>query len=258
MKYLLRNLDEMKRNVHHAQRIYVMVDYDGTITPIAKFPRLAKIPADSRRLLRSLASHSRCVVAIVSGRSLENIRRMVSIPRAYYLGNHGLQIAGPRVSFTHSKAMRVSHELPGLSQELDVRLRGMHGLLIEQKGLTISVHYRNVAKTKVPRILQIGQEVAQAHKELQITHGKKVIEFRPRVRWGKGSAARWIMKQLGPGFPMYFGDDLTDEDAFSSLKAGMTVLVSESKRRSRARYYVKNVGEVQSVLRALLNTLNSC
>lgn len=256
MKYLLRNLNKMKRKVRHAKRVYVMVDYDGTVTPIVKYPRLAKMPVESRKLLRSLAFRDGCIVAIVSGRSLRNLKSMVRIRQAYYIGNHGLQISGPGVSFTHIRAKLISHSLPGLFRELQEKLHGVRGLLIEQKGMTISVHYRNVEASNVPRLRDIVQEASRTRKELRVTHGKKVIEFRPRVHWGKGSAVAWLMNYLGPGFPMYFGDDQTDEDAFSTLKGGMTVLVSELKKRSQAKFYVKNVNEVQFVLRILLNSLS--
>jgi trehalose-phosphatase len=233
-----------------------MVDYDGTITPIVKYPRLAKMPNESRRPLRSLTACRKCVVAIVSGRNLKELRNVVRIPQAYYMGNHGLQIVGPGLSFVHSKARQISRTLPRLYRQLNERLRAVGGVLIEQKGMTISVHYRNVAASNVPRVLRIVREAAQARKELWITYGKRVVEIRPRVRWGKGFAVSWLMARLGTGFPLYFGDDLTDEDAFSALKGGISVLVSETKRHSRAKYYVKNVLEVQYALRFLLTSLS--
>jgi trehalose-phosphatase len=257
MKYLLRSLEKMKSEVTRAKRVYVMVDYDGTITPIVKYPRLAKMPVNTRELLRSLALCDRCIVAIVSGRSLRDLMSLVRIRQAYYMGNHGLQIVGPGLSFTHSSARRLSHHLPGLVGELKEKLKGIRGMLIEKKGMTVSVHYRNVATSRVPGILRIAREAVRNRKDLQITYGKRVIEFRPRVAWNKGSAIAWLMKRLGPGLPLYFGDDLTDEDAFSVLRGRMTVLVSETKKLSKAKYYVKSVSEVHYVLGFLLESLRS-
>jgi trehalose 6-phosphate phosphatase len=257
MKYLIHSLEKMKSKAARAKTVYVMVDYDGTITPIVKYPSLAKMPADTRELLRSLALIDGCVVAVVSGRSLRDLMSLVRIRQAYYIGNHGLQISGPGLNFTHSTARRLSHGLPGLALELKEKLGGIRGLLIEEKGMTISVHYRNVSVSSVPRVLRIVSEAVRERKGFQLTRGKKVIEFRPRVDWNKGSATSWFMRRFGPGFPLYFGDDVTDEDAFATIRGGMTVLVSETKRSSRARYYVKSVHEVQYVLAFLLKSLRS-
>jgi trehalose 6-phosphate phosphatase len=257
MKCLIRDLWKMEYEVSRAKRIYVMLDYDGTITPIVKYPKLAKMSAKTRTLLRSIALCDKSIVAIVSGRNLRNLKSLVRIPEAYYMGNHGLQIAGPGINFTHSRARRLSHSLPVLVMELKEKLNGIRGLLIEHKGITVSVHYRNVAPSRVPRILRVTREAVRNRKELQITRGKKVIEFRPRVPWNKGSAISWFIRRLGPGLPLYFGDDLTDEDAFSAIRGGLTVLVSEAKRVSRARYYLKSVREVHYVLAFLLKCLRS-
>jgi trehalose-phosphatase len=256
MRYLFANLREVEEQVRQSNRIYLMLDYDGTITPIARYPRLARLPNSNRRILRLLAAQPRCFVAIISGRRLIDVKHLVGLPGIYYMGNHGLEISGPKVNFVHSKAEALSPTLLRLTRALESRLKGFSGVLVENKGLSISVHYRMLQPTHVPALLQIVRKTAQSSRALKVGFGKKVVEIRPLVRWNKGTAAEWLISSLGEGLPVYAGDDQTDEDAFLSLKRGVTILVSDTWKRSSAKYYVRGATEVPLFLRVMLNTLS--
>jgi trehalose 6-phosphate phosphatase len=256
MRYLFANLREVEEKVRQSDRVYLMLDYDGTITPIARYPRLAKLPNSNRRILRLLAAQPRCFVAIISGRRSIDVKHLVGLRGIYYIGNHGLEISGPKVTFVHSKAVALGPTLLRLSRVLESRLKGFSGVLVENKGLSISVHYRMLQPTYVPALLQIVRTTAQSSRALKVGFGKKVVEIRPLVHWNKGTAAEWLISSLGEGLPVYAGDDQTDEDAFLSLKRGVTILVSDTWKRSRAKYYVRGATEVRLFLRVMLNTLS--
>jgi trehalose-phosphatase len=91
--------------------------------------------------------------------------------------------------------------------------------------------------------------------KLVITRGKKVLEVRPRIRWGKGSAVLQILKtteQSRRMLPVFIGDDTTDEDVFRILRhRGITIRVGKDKT-THAMHYIKNVGEVMQLLRSLI------
>ena len=94
------------------------------------------------------------------------------------------------------------------------------------------------------------------HKRIKVTHGKKVLEIRPPVRWDKGSLAGYLLRikksKARKTLPIYIGDDKTDESAFKVLrKKGITVFVGRPNAASNAEYYVKNTKEVFRFLRFL-------
>jgi trehalose 6-phosphate phosphatase len=233
-----------------------MVDYDGTITPIVRHPKLATLADETRELLRSLANQQLCVLAVISGRRLSDIKKHVGIANAYYVGNHGLEIRGPGIDFVHPKAKALSTILPSIRRELRNTSGSIEGVFIENKGLSLSVHYRAAKAIYLPRLKQSVRRAVEGYNALKVSYGKKIIEIRPRLQWNKGTAGKWLIKSLGEGLPVYAGDDYTDEDAFYDLKRGVTILVSKTLRRSGAKYYVRNVGELTRFLGVLLHDLS--
>jgi len=105
--------------------------------------------------------------------------------------------------------------------------------------------------------------VLSSHPNLRKTEGKQVYDFRPQMDWDKGKALLWLLQALHLSsdhiFPIYLGDDLTDEDAFTVLqKMGMGIVVDETFRFTRAQYRLRNTKEVQQALDTILNAYQSC
>ncbi len=251
MNYVFRSLGPIQSEVSKASRIYVFVDYDGTLTPIVDNPENALLQEKFRRLLRVLASRHDCILSIVSGRRLDALKKMVKLQGIYYVGNHGFEIEGPGMNFVHPKAREFSRELKLTSNKIRAQLEGI-GSVLEDKGLTFSVHYRNTPPSDVNRLLRTVRGVAGARGKLKVVYDKKAVEIWPRINWDKGMAVRLIMRTLGRGLPIYVGDDRTDENAFVRIKSGITILVSRCRKRSHAKYYLKNVADVYKFLRLLL------
>lgn len=256
MNYVFRSLGRIRSEVSKASRIYVFLDYDGTLTPIVDDPKDALLQEKFRRLLGILASRQGCILSIVSGRRLDVLKKMVKLPGIYYVGNHGFEIEGPRINFVHPRARELSRELRLTSNAISTQLKGISTVL-EDKGLTLSVHYRNTPPSDVNRLLRTVRSVVSERGKLKLVYDKKVVEIWPRINWDKGMAVRLIMKTLGRGLPIYIGDDRTDEDAFVRIKSGITILVSRRRQRSNAKYYLKNVDDVYKFLSLLLVAMNA-
>jgi trehalose-phosphatase len=138
------------------------------------------------------------------------------------------------------------------------------GVIVEDKGLSLSVHYRLVEEDKTEEVKNTFQRIAGGAEVLgkvKITSGKKVYEVRPAVAWDKGKAVKLLMKRYGKGgrksglLPIYLGDDLTDEDGFKVIENygnGLSVLVGEQNQHSAARYFLKSPAEVATFLGILL------
>jgi len=249
MEYLLRAQKSIRRKLLRAPRLYLALDYDGTLTRIVNDPEHALLPKRTKELLQSIAAKNRCFLIIVSGRRVVDLIKLVDIDRAYYVGNHGLEIRGPGYRFVgHNGAKKLSHCLPELSRKLNQRLFAT-GAVLENKGLTLSVHYRNVRRSSIPVVLSTVRQILQDYDMFGAIFDKKVIDIRPNLAWNKGSALEVLRQHLGRYPMVYIGDDRTDEDAFVKLKDALTVLVSCRPRSSGASYYLKSTRDVAVFLR---------
>jgi len=129
------------------------------------------------------------------------------------------------------------------------------GAFVEDKGYSLSVHWRNVRPSAVRRFHRLvygALESWQARGVARVTLGKRVIEVRPPVAWDKGSAVEWLMRRYGyrAGELVYFGDDRTDEDAFRAVHRwrGVSVCVGSGARVSCARWRLDGPSEVLELL----------
>jgi trehalose 6-phosphate phosphatase len=201
------------------------LDFDGTLAPIVSRPDDAALPRATRPLLLELAGRGDTRVALVSGRSLADLRQRVAIDDVYYAGNHGLEIEGPGVRRVHAEAEAALPGLARVARLLAQHLGGMHGVIVEDKGLTLSVHYRMVADAREEaRVRDSVHELCSGAAGLRLTEGKKVVEVRPDVDWHKGRALGFLRETLLAGHEgaptLFIGDDRTDEDAFREVGEG--------------------------------------
>ena len=233
----------------------LFLDYDGTLTPIVARPEMAVLSSQARDTLKQISHHSLFKLAIISGRSLSEIKALVGLENIAYAGNHGLEIECPpcycrerspeTTTFIHPIAKEFKPALKGVEQRLRVRLADINGVIIENKGLTLSVHYRLVKGTEMERVRELflkAIEYEDARGKLQVSEGKKVLEMRPSVEWNKGKAIEQLLEIYGtPGsLPIFAGDDVTDEDGFRVLQrvGGISIFVGEDKASSAADYYL--------------------
>ena len=263
MQYLFDGWDKIAHRLKSANHILFLCDYDGTLVPIVDKPELAILPPDTRKLLRTLAKKRHFTVGIVSGRALVDLKQKVGVEDIIYAGNHGLEIEGFGSSFLDPIAEEMRPFLHILSQALSATLRGIKGALVEDKGLTLSVHYRSVDDSEEAKLKDAFDRVTDplhVTGKIRITHGKKVYEIRPPVDWDKGKAIAWLIakykktKTKKEVLPIYLGDDLTDENGFKAIEKnnGISVFVGEqSSLLSVARYYLKSPYEVTEFLKLL-------
>jgi len=254
---------EVSRQLEAASHIALFSDYDGTLTPIAERPELAEMPSSIRDVLEVIARQRHCMVGIISGRALSDLRDMVGIRGIVYAGNHGLEIEGPGIRFIDPLADELRPVLNLMHRALARSLETIKGALVENKGLTLSVHYRLAGEQEEDQVKRIFEKVlATAHslEKVKITAGKKVLEVRPPVDWDKGRAITFLMDayarqdRKGKTLPIFLGDDATDEDGFKVLKErdGISIHVGGGESRTSARYFLKSPEEVREFLARLL------
>lgn len=223
------------------ERVLLCTDFDGTLVPLQDDAAACRLDDPVRTILASLHAPPRMHVAIVSGRRLTDIRDRVGMSAITYAGNHGLEIAGRDMVFREPTAVACHDVLRSLADDLDVFLAGIEGAHLERKGLSLTVHVRQVHTDTVAAVRAvvtraIARTADSSH--LRVRGGKGVLEIRPNVDWDKGRAVEWIADRLGcdPGARVFIGDDETDEDAFAACRQGITIRVGHPDTPTAARY----------------------
>jgi trehalose-phosphatase len=244
-------LPEIRRRIGE-RRCGFFLDLDGTLAPIAPRPDLLRLPAKTRTILSRLAS--RHVVCVVSGRGLDDLRQQVGLDSLCYAAAHGHRIVGPAGSGIDLEVgAEHKEELRAAAQELRDRLLSVEGVVLEEKGLSLSVHYRLVPERERPAVARAVAGAALSFPALRLTTGKLVHELRPPGDWDKGRAVLWLLETLGWGprdsCPICLGDDLTDEDMFAAVDGwGVAMVVGDPDRSTRAHYRLRDSDEVTSLL----------
>jgi trehalose 6-phosphate synthase/phosphatase len=236
------------------KRVALFVDFDGTLAEIVSHPTRARLGAGMRGALRACMARSDTDVAIVSGRALADVRTLVGEPDVMIVGNHGLEIEGGRLApFVHPDISLFRARIEKAAKLLE-QLCG-DGSWVEQKGATLTLHYRNAAPAEQKRMVQRARALARRH-GLSPRDALFAVEIRPPTAWDKGSAVLHVLRSLhGPAWsesvePIYAGDDETDEDAFRALQGlGVTFRVGGAERSTLAMHRLPNVAAVETLLR---------
>jgi trehalose-phosphatase len=256
MKSLWKEWPRLKRRIGEAPRRLVLLDFDGTLVGIARTPDAVRFRAATRRRLRALVSRKGNAVALISGRSVADLRSFVDVKGVYMIGNHGFEMRGKGLALPAEirRAAKLRFTMRTLAKKLQSDLSYLPGVLVEDKGMTVSVHYRNVPREQVPALLEVLKFFRQRYRDGQIAwrEGKKVWEAVPRIRWNKGFAALYLLRRLRGSLPIAVGDDRTDEDMFRAVRrVGISVRVGRAER-SRAEFYLKSQKEVDPLLEELI------
>jgi trehalose 6-phosphate phosphatase len=252
VRHLFEDWKNIQDKVRVAENLFLFLDFDGTLTPIVSRPELAICRPEMKRILEELRDLPKVYLAIISGRSLEDVREKVGVSGIIYVGNHGLEIENP--AGRHKKVLTpaTKRELKRIIQNLQNSLKEIPGILFEEKGPILSIHYRNVSQKYFATISQkVEKEIRQRRDRWKMASGKMLLEIQPNVDFHKGKAVREILKIFPSAslLPIYLGDDQTDEDAFRVVKRqGVSVYVGPGASPSAADFFLQNPDEVQEFL----------
>ena len=263
MEHLFLVWESFSSAIRTASRVLLLSDYDGTLTPIVSRPEEAILSPEVREKLRALAEKPAFSVGVITGRMLSEVKALVGIEGIYYAGNHGLEIEGPGLTFINPQAEEAQAEMKDLTQQFSNKLVNIEGVIVENKGLSLSVHYRLVKKSDEQIVAKVFHQITSPRLQdgrIRISSGKKVWEVRPPIDWHKGKAVETIMKEIKTvlggevGSVIYLGDDTTDEDAFKVIHRlqGWSIFVGEENPSSNADYFLNSTSEVETFLSRLL------
>lgn len=248
----------------------LMLDYDGTLTPIVDSPEKAIISEDRLAVLTQLSRLPRVRLAIVSGRSVAQLRHFLQPlcqEVVVFCGMHGGEIYVPQTDTFLQSAPAIA-DLEGLMGfrsrlEAQLRLQGLDnvGLSFEDKPGAFALHYRNApeaVQTVIPRLVEaLFLEVPALATHFKMQAGKMVVEILPK-QYSKGRCVTALLTHWQSGArgvtPCFIGDDFTDESAFAVVNQvqGISVVIGKAVSESDAQYALPSTEALYTELAHLM------
>jgi trehalose 6-phosphate phosphatase len=255
---MLCNLDHLNQRLLLAHRVWLFLDYDGTLADLADTPEQVIPNRGLIRLLTGLAGDRHLRSAVISGRSLGQLRTLLPVPGMLLAGSYGIELQLPDGTLLERLDYAVIRPtLDNVKPRWADLISSRRGFFLEDKGWTLALHARFACDSKAEEVLECARQLAHASLSLaplRLQGGHKFLEICPRLA-NKGTAVEYLLEQYAwPGaLPVYVGDDDKDEDAFEVIKArsGLALLVSRQVRASRADCRLESPRAVRRWLRML-------
>jgi trehalose 6-phosphate phosphatase len=233
----------------------LFLDFDGTLVEIARDPELVVVPPALKDTLASLTARHAGALALVSGRAIADLDSFLAPLQPLAAGLHGLERRLPDGTIERAAAPRWIAEI---APEIQLFAARHPGLRVENKRLTIAVHYRGAPELAETVRQFVDACAAGLEHRATVQLGKMVIELRPAGR-DKGAAIAAFMDR--PPFagrtPVFVGDDLTDEHGFAAVNrlGGLSIRVgAEGEGETSATASLPDVAAVQTWLQENLRT----
>jgi len=232
------------------KRPLLAFDFDGTLAPIVARPNDARLSKGVSERLATLGAH--LPVAIVTGRSVDDVRGRLGFEPRYIVGNHGAEDAGERGAVPESS---------GALSRLRARLHERHsaladaGVSVEDKGQSLALHYR-LSRTRERALQLITEMLADRDEAVRVFGGKFVVNVVPRLAPDKADAVRALVQRSGASCAIFAGDDLNDEPVFASAPSWwLTIRVGRDNPGSKAMYFLDSPGEMAMLLGRMVSLL---
>ncbi|HLT06930.1 MAG TPA: trehalose-phosphatase [Cyclobacteriaceae bacterium] len=260
LPHALVNFEQIQKALNGRKPLLIL-DYDGTLSPIVPNPDDAVLPEATKRTLFELAKLT--PVAVISGRDRKDVENKVNLKQLIYAGSHGLDMVGPEgLDIPQQIDINILRSLQTAAENLNTRLSGIKGCMVESKKYAIAIHFRNVKEEEVELVQEAVLEELDKHTNLKKGTGKKILELKPAIDWHKGKASLWLFDALElqkeGALSIFIGDDITDEDAFASLQEdGIGILVGSHGEETAATFTLKDTEEVQLFLEQLQELLEA-
>ncbi len=244
---------QLAAKVQEYPELLLLCDYDGTLVPLAPRPEEAVPDPCLLRLLRQLVSRPGLHLAVISGRTLADLRNLLPVPGLLFAALHGSQVAGPEGPVIDllppPPGKNPWPEILGLARQLAA---GVPGLLVENKGDGVALHYRLAQPGVAAGILEEFRHALKPFLQegLELIPGHRVLEVRRRGV-NKGLAVTYFTRRWPRAFPVYLGDDRTDEDAFAALPGNGLAIGVGQRQCNYAHCYLASPAEVIEFLQLI-------
>jgi trehalose 6-phosphate phosphatase len=241
-------------------RLVLFLDFDGTLVPIAERPEEVKISKVLNRTLDKLAR--RLPMVVVSGRPVKDLRRVMGLGHIYYIGLHGFSYATPGKSPSWLAARPPRSIVRKWKEALETAAGRVQGAWVEDKGITVALHDRQVSARDRPRLRRYAVNALRdrLHRtKIRLLRGKHVMEVLPSTDCDKGTAVLRLLKKpwARSRVPVYLGDDITDLPALKLVaRSGVAIQVGSIPHAPKTCTRLVDTNAVQHLLHYLANQLD--
>jgi trehalose 6-phosphate phosphatase len=242
-----------------AKRLWLFLDYDGTLADFAPTPDDILPDSELLKLLADLSNHPNIRVAIISGRRLDHIKALVPLPGVLLSGTYGIEIQ----TFNAQTLNQIEFEsvrpaLEAFKPRWENLIAGREGFYLEDKGWTLAIHARVAEDDEAEQVIADAVQMADEDdrlKSFKLLGGHKFIEISPHLA-SKGKAVEYLLDRYrwAGALPVFIGDDDKDEEAFQVVRSvgGITIVVTPTPRSTSAQYCLENTREVRRWLAWIL------
>jgi trehalose 6-phosphate phosphatase len=251
-------LDQINERLAKANRVWLFLDYDGTLANLALTPEHVDPNPEVINLLTRLVGHPRIRVTVVSGRRLSHVEMLVPLPGALLAGTYGVELRTPegeRISRVAYNAIRPA--LDTIKPRWLGLIAGREGFFLEDKGWALALHARFADAGEAEEVLADARRIATetAVEELfRVLGGHKFLEVGPRLAH-KGRTVEYLLERFpwSGALLLYIGDDDKDEEAFGVIKArgGIAILVASGPCKTKADCRLESPRAARQWLRML-------
>jgi trehalose 6-phosphate phosphatase len=206
---------------HAGEKLLLLFDYDGTLTPIVDHPWQAQLAPQTRELLAEFAAQPHLHVGVFSGRCLDDLERLIDLPQLAYCGVSGIEMRIDGNLLVHPAARDNVQLINEITRRLAAIEHVYPGAWVENKRYGFTVHYRGVDPALIEevqkRILGFLDSWAR---QLRIVEAPSAVEVLIGGTWTKGDAVRKLIEHVGePVFVFYAGDAPNDREALEAVTA---------------------------------------
>ncbi len=260
-------------------RLWLFLDYDGTLAELAPTPECVEPSRELVGLLGRLVRDPRLRVAIISGRRLSHVQTLVPVPGILLAGTYGIELqtpVGQRIDRLEYALVRPS--LDAIKPQWAGLIAGLEGFFLEDKGWSLALHARFADPSEAEAVLTTARCVAMAAQGtgaqppgpvaptgepassqlFRLLGGHRFLEIGPRLAH-KGRTVEYLLGRWPwPGAQLlYLGDDDKDEEAFDVIQAhgGLAIVVTQEPRETQADYRLESPEDTRRWLGELLRRL---
>ena len=251
--------EQINECLAQAERLWLFLDYDGTLADFAPTPEHVNPDPELIGLLTRLARHPRIRMALISGRRLSHVEALGPVSGVFLAGTYGIELRtseGERISRVKHEAIRPM--LDALKPRWVRLIADREGFFLEDKGWALALHARFADDDEAEEMLVAARRMATGAARsgpLRLLGGHKFLEIGPRLAH-KGQTVDYLLDRYPwpEALPVYLGDDDKDEEAFGVIKAlgGVAIVVAQEPRSTQADCRLESAQAARHWLERLL------
>ena len=256
---MLCTSEQLNQRLAEFERVWLFLDYDGTLADFAPTPEHVNPDPELTELLSGLVQNPHLRISVVSGRRLSHVRALLPVPGVLLAGTYGIELRTPEGKYINRvEYTTVRPVLDALKPRWEDLIAERDGFFLEDKRWALALHARFAGDNEAKQVLDTAHRLATEAAysgPFRLLGGHKFLEIGPELAH-KGRTVEYLLEHYPwPGsLPVYVGDDDKDEEAFGVIQAhgGTAIMVSRESRHTRADCRLESPQAVRQWLETLL------